>query len=425
MIEYAVHEASWVFERQMNIRLKIGHLAMDTTGAEYGECPAKDEVQDRLAKIKNAVESGKVPAGAASHMFTGCGDTLGLAGLAYKGTICDKKWAVGATKIHASSGSAWLVFAHELGHNFNAAHSFEAGKGKTGGVMDYGDGKLDGEYQFNSLRKSKMCAKLESKVSKCDGKFQIDTSPPPTPRPTMAPPVIILQTPPPTVTPLPPLPTNGEFPDCKGDRHSWDAGGGMCGTYSEEVGNHPWCWTDKQTVDLSKDRRNIPSRGGVPENNGLKAWEVCSECGRCKDPVHTSPHICSWKFGKWCRCNGHVYIGKKYVTGTSGALTTFEQLKQGKEGKDWARLPVNPGMAYNKPLNKGGFFSGTKLRCYSSNCPLGRTFVPDVLPGVQKYCWCDPSGPPATTDAPTQPPGDGDGGGFGGGDGDGGGNPWR
>lgn len=50
----------------------------------------------------------------------------------------------------------WITFAHEVGHNFGGArksrvgpllclageHSFELGQGKTGGIMDYGNGQL-------------------------------------------------------------------------------------------------------------------------------------------------------------------------------------------------------------------------------------------------------------------------------------------
>jgi hypothetical protein len=36
------------------------------------------------------------------------------------------------------------------GHNFAAQHTFQNGQGSTGSIMDYGDGKLNGEYQFHT-----------------------------------------------------------------------------------------------------------------------------------------------------------------------------------------------------------------------------------------------------------------------------------
>jgi hypothetical protein len=59
----------------------------------------------------------------------------------------------------------WLTVAHEIGHNFNADHSFENGVGTTGGIMDYGDGKYLGEYQFNpNLRRDEMCTQITEAV---------------------------------------------------------------------------------------------------------------------------------------------------------------------------------------------------------------------------------------------------------------------
>jgi len=66
------------------------------------------------------------------------------------------------------SQETWRTFAHEVGHNFGAAHSFEEGQGKTGGLMDYGDGKLNGKYQFNSkYRKEPMCSTIAGIAGTC------------------------------------------------------------------------------------------------------------------------------------------------------------------------------------------------------------------------------------------------------------------
>ena len=64
------------------------------------------------------------------------------------------------------------VIAHELGHNFGAEHSFEDGPSRTGGIMDYGDGKLNGVYQFNTkYRKSQVCGVINREVQQCPQGF--------------------------------------------------------------------------------------------------------------------------------------------------------------------------------------------------------------------------------------------------------------
>merc|ERR1712139_116546 len=115
---------------------------------------------DKLMKLQAEVDKGTVPAFAAAHIFTACGPYYGTVGLAYLGSMCQGQWATGATKFHSTS--PWLTYAHELGHNLNADHTFEEGQGSTGGVMDYGDGKLNGHYQFNTkYRKEEVCGLLD------------------------------------------------------------------------------------------------------------------------------------------------------------------------------------------------------------------------------------------------------------------------
>lgn len=180
-LENIVAEASFVYEKQLNIKLVIGKLEVATTEDKFGGCPASDEMGYKLGKIKEAVKQGTVPAFAAAHLFSACGEKWGAVGLAYVGSMCAGEWATGATKFHTAS--PWLTYAHELGHNINADHSFEEGQGKTGGIMDYGDGKLDGHYQFNTkYRKAEVCGLLDDTVNSCDGNF-ISAPEPPKPEP--------------------------------------------------------------------------------------------------------------------------------------------------------------------------------------------------------------------------------------------------
>eukprot|EP00435_Cladocopium_sp_Y103_P013834 s1678_g3.t1 len=153
-----VAEASFIYEKQFNIVLKIGYMKLYQT--IDGAPRFARSCSDKQTKSR------------ALHLFTGCGNGYGTVGIAWRGGMCDKRgYNTGVNEL-SKLQKAWLIFAHELGHNFGGAHSFENGQGKTGGIMDYGDGKLDGVYQFNTrYRKQEMCRQMNSDVNRCNGKF--------------------------------------------------------------------------------------------------------------------------------------------------------------------------------------------------------------------------------------------------------------
>lgn len=96
------------------------------------------------------------------HLMTTCFPAPGTVGIAYLNAICQTRVGSGLSSSlsarNPGSRAIWKVVAHEIGHNFGGGHSFELGQGTTGGIMDYGDGKLNGIYQFNSrFRQARMC----------------------------------------------------------------------------------------------------------------------------------------------------------------------------------------------------------------------------------------------------------------------------
>jgi len=116
-------------------------------------------MQSKLRSLQSSPPSFQ----GANHLFTGCGTGYGVVGIAYVGTICIKGYNCGVNQLY--NQNSWLTFAHELGHNFDGKHSFEEGQGDTGGIMDYGDGKLKGVYQFNrKYREQEMCAEMKKAV---------------------------------------------------------------------------------------------------------------------------------------------------------------------------------------------------------------------------------------------------------------------
>lgn len=211
MMAQIVAEASVVFEKQMNLKLEVGWSKVYKSNAgapPYAVGCYGTPVIDKANKMLK----GSFPMAGAVHLFTGCGDGSRFIGYAFMGTICKNDGSnTGANQLRrAYNQPAWLNFAHELGHNFNGKHSFEHGMGRTGGIMDYLDGKLNGKYQFNTrYRKREICTKMSEVVGKCEGNFDPsglrEPRPAPAPRPQPGPP------PRPAPTPGPPAPNPGQF----------------------------------------------------------------------------------------------------------------------------------------------------------------------------------------------------------------------
>eukprot|EP00928_Gymnodinium_smaydae_P087185 TRINITY_DN714_c0_g2_i13.p1 TRINITY_DN714_c0_g2~~TRINITY_DN714_c0_g2_i13.p1 ORF type:complete len:744 (+),score=41.11 TRINITY_DN714_c0_g2_i13:1344-3575(+) len=175
ILERMVAEASFVYEHQMHIKIKIGHLKIfkTTQGVDdiMASCPETRRDGDMLGEKLGWVSRNyaREYIDGATHAMTACGAMYGTLGLAYVGSACTI-WNTGVNKLHLHPAKLWRVFAHELGHNLGAGHSFEEGRSMTGGLMDYGNGKLNGHYQFNTkYRKTEICTKLNKFVDNCQG----------------------------------------------------------------------------------------------------------------------------------------------------------------------------------------------------------------------------------------------------------------
>ena len=83
-----------------------------------------------------------------AHNITNHFSPPGYVGLAYIGVLGDPNYNHGLSNT-ISFSSKWLTFIHELGHNFGMHHSYEEGEGTTGGFMDFGEGKWNGQYSWN------------------------------------------------------------------------------------------------------------------------------------------------------------------------------------------------------------------------------------------------------------------------------------
>jgi len=207
-IESIVSHAQHVYMHQQNIVIRVSQLVIVTArypnarrgSTEYfmsqvpnsqGRCTG-ETIQDVLGAMQlistNAPRklvsesNGEMVQQGEWHWITGCYPIPGVVGVAFRypnggrtGVMCRGTEEGGNRQLNGYNvgvssyvgAGTWLVFAHEMGHNWGLDHSFENGQQTTGGVMDYGDNiHIENRLEFNkNTRYSEYCNELRRMVA--------------------------------------------------------------------------------------------------------------------------------------------------------------------------------------------------------------------------------------------------------------------
>jgi len=178
------------FTKQVGLVLTVKDLVLvqgDAPKPEWDNHDCENHPSNQLEQFKAWPKPSKQ---ALWHLFSDCfsGGTLGIAPL---GSMCrgDGGAAVSLwteSRAWRNDGdypcknnpkatcydTTWTTFAHEVGHQIGAGHSFEDNRG----IMSYSDHRIDGETQFNTkYRKKEICDRLTlAKEEKCPGFRKIE-----------------------------------------------------------------------------------------------------------------------------------------------------------------------------------------------------------------------------------------------------------
>lgn len=121
---------------QIGIR-HIEHLAANgTLNTSIGT--GNDGLLNRFRLYMTSGAGSSIPKGGLNHLLTGKDIAIegnppnfGLAGIAYINVLCSTAFGYGLDEMRANNNTASLIFAHEMGHNFDSPHDGNDGSTDT------------------------------------------------------------------------------------------------------------------------------------------------------------------------------------------------------------------------------------------------------------------------------------------------------
>lgn len=113
-----IDAAEVIYMRDLGIAFDIVKQFSGTSYSNSSMEPLLSEFQSSYNK------SGALGEAHIYHLFSGKGEPVGAIGLAYLGVVCRMpEYLYGVTRYKSDTANQMLVFAHEVGHNFNASHT--------------------------------------------------------------------------------------------------------------------------------------------------------------------------------------------------------------------------------------------------------------------------------------------------------------
>ncbi|EQC39369.1 hypothetical protein SDRG_03571 [Saprolegnia diclina VS20] len=199
-----------LYDEQIGVHLAIGTFLIETQvgGPEWnvapGGCGANAVMSTHLDTMKTWVATGAPPLCGSQpcglwHLHTNCNAdpqyTGTVAGIAWIGTLCTGSVGYNTGVSIDGAAGTWILVGHEVGHNFNAQHTFA-----EGGIMSY-----DWSTPMRFIDNNQVCSYVASVQAKCLSPFP--STPVTTPTPTTATPTPTLTTVTPNPTTVTPSPT--------------------------------------------------------------------------------------------------------------------------------------------------------------------------------------------------------------------------
>lgn len=155
-----------LFTNQVGVGLQLEHLEMLSNNGPLTEVEASDLLDDFRVFVNNS--GNGIPRNGSNHLFTGRNlqatnpmtgvVSTGVVGIAYRSVnvLCGS-FAYGVDEDFGSETTSSLIFAHELGHNFNAPHDRQNGSAcQNSNIAGIMNPNINGSQQFSDCSLEQM-----------------------------------------------------------------------------------------------------------------------------------------------------------------------------------------------------------------------------------------------------------------------------
>lgn len=149
-----------IYTSQVGVSISVVHLEQLNNNGPL----TSTDAQTLLFAFQDFIRTGpgsNIPQNGVTHLFTGRNLNGTTVGIAFLGVLCSNTFGFGVDQNVASGTTSALIFAHELGHNFNAPHDGEDAcvNEPFNGIMNP---SINGSQQFSDCSLMQMAPEVAS-----------------------------------------------------------------------------------------------------------------------------------------------------------------------------------------------------------------------------------------------------------------------
>ena len=152
-----------IFSSQLGVGIVLWHYEQLDDNGPLTSTESGELLSDQFLPFMNTGAGSDIPFKGLAHLFTGRDLDGNTVGRAYLNVLCNTVFGLGINQNLSNNTTSFLVFAHELGHNFSANHVDE-------GIMR---ATLGGSQEFSAESLDVMSAAVAGANCLVDGGLQL------------------------------------------------------------------------------------------------------------------------------------------------------------------------------------------------------------------------------------------------------------